>query len=90
MIKKGWIAKMIVKVADAFNEFNIHAVAIWPWIFVLPEYAGDEKLIRHERKHLDQWKRYLIIAFLPVYLYYHFKYGYWDNPLEVEARDAES
>ena len=51
---------------------------------------NDLKLIKHEKKHLEQWKRYLIVGFLPMYIYYHIKYGYRANPLELEARRAEN
>ena len=44
----------------------------------------------HERMHVEQWRRHGRMRFLARYLYYHFRYGYWDNPFEIEARRAES
>ena len=43
---------------------------------------------RHESAHLDQY-RDLGWRFLPLYLYYQWRHGYRDNPLEVAARAAE-
>jgi len=91
MIVVNWTAKLVVDFADLINKgFNIVGVTIWPFIFIYPpHYQLKTRLINHENKHLEQWKRYWIIGFLPLYVYYHFKYGYWDNPLEIEARLAE-
>ena len=44
--------------------------------------------IKHENKHVEQWWRYWVVGFLPVYLYQICRYGYYDAPLEVEAREA--
>ena len=87
MIISNLIAKIIIKIADKFNNYPVQGVTIWPFIFIWPkDYLKDNKLITHEKKHLEQWKKYWIIGFLPVYIYQVIKYGYWDSPLEVEAR----
>lgn len=53
---------------------------------------------RHEDKHKEQWKRYWYIGFPFLYAYYmlvgiakgkSFWKAYEDNPLEVEATNAE-
>lgn len=49
-----------------------------------------ERVLRHEEKHVDQWRRFGLMGFLSRYLWYHFRYGYDRNPFEVEARRAES
>jgi hypothetical protein len=90
MIITNFIAKIIVKIADKLNDYNICGVTIWPFIFIWPPASAQyETLIRHEKKHLEQYKRYWIVGFLPVYLYQFIKYGYRDMPLEIEARLAE-
>jgi hypothetical protein len=38
---------------------------------------------------LKGWRGW-IIGFAVMYLYYLVKYGYWDNPYEVDAREYES
>ena len=87
MIISNNIAKIIVGIADKFNKMKIVGVTIWPFIFIWPRsHLQDYKLITHEKKHLEQWKRYWIVGFLPVYIYQVIKYGYWNAPLEVEAR----
>lgn len=45
----------------------------------------------HEEHHVHQYER-LGPLFLPLYLWYHARRGYWNNPFEIEAeacaRDA--
>lgn len=50
----------------------------------------DARVLRHESKHIEQWRRYGLLGFLARYLWYHLRYGYAGNPLEIEARLAES
>lgn len=52
--------------------------------------ALDERILRHERVHVEQWSRHGLIGFLVRYLWYHLRYGYAGNPFEIEARKAES
>jgi len=86
MIITNCISKIIVKIACWFLP-NIKGITIYPFIFIYPfTFRINQALVNHERKHLEQWIRYCIILFPFVYFYYHIKYGYVKNPLEVEAR----
>lgn len=86
MIITNCISKIIVKIACWFLP-NIKGITIYPFIFIYPStFRINQTLVNHERKHLEQYKRYWIVGFLPLYIYYHIKYGYVKNPLEVEAR----
>jgi hypothetical protein len=49
----------------------------------------DERVLRHERVHVEQWRRYGRVRFLARYLWFQWRYGYDGNPLEIEARLAE-
>lgn len=44
---------------------------------------------RHEERHIEQVKREGRLKFICKYLFYNIKYGYDNNPYEVEAREAE-
>jgi hypothetical protein len=50
----------------------------------------DERTLRHEQAHIEQWRRYGVVRFLLLYLWSHVRFGYWRNPFEVEARRAEN
>lgn len=45
--------------------------------------------LRHEQVHVEQWRRHGLIVFAARYLWYHVRYGYEENPFEIEARAAE-
>jgi hypothetical protein len=53
------------------------------------DFEASPRWVRHELKHVEQFKRMGFTRFLFVYAWYSFKYGYFNNPLEVEARLAE-
>ena len=89
MIVANFIARFIVWIASK-NVTGTIAVTIWPFIFLgSPKLRDNDIILRHERIHLEQWKRYWIVGFLPLYIYYEIKYGYWKNPLELEAYNFE-
>lgn len=82
-----WIFKKTMCSADS-------KVAMIDPIFLNILTIGDNKLIpatlyKHEQAHIEQVKKYGRIKFIFKYLYYNIKYGYENNPFEVEARDKE-
>lgn len=79
-----------------------HLVLLWmrwtgyrgiamPWaVYIHPDRMWDAHLIRHELKHIEQMQNEGYIRFFTKYLWYSARYGYFDNPYEVEAREAEN
>lgn len=63
--------------------------SFWETVYVLPGYENEVWLIRHEKKHLEQIARDGHLKFTFKYLFWLFKYGYYGNPYEIEARAAE-
>lgn len=64
------------------------AVTLGRTIIVHPDVHLTERLLRHELAHVRQWQR-ARLTFPLRYLWQHLRYGYRDNPYEVEARAAE-
>lgn len=64
--------------------------SFWYTIYVLPGHEHDQRLLRHERKHLEQVERDGRLVFALKYSWWAIRYGYWMNPYEIEARAAES
>lgn len=58
-------------------------------IYVKEERMNDAVLIRHEMCHWEQYKRMGVFKFYALYLWYSMRYGYWNNPMEIEARKAQ-
>jgi len=53
------------------------------------DFLNDQRWLSHELVHIEQYKKYGLLKFLTLYLWYSVKYGYYNNPLEVEAREKE-
>lgn len=63
--------------------------SLWNTIYVLPGHEHNQRLLRHESKHLEQIERDGRLLFSITYLWWLARYGYWLNPYEIEARKAE-
>lgn len=67
------------------------AVTLPPFgIYALSERVNEERLAKHEAMHWQQYQRYGVIGFYARYFYYMLRYGYQNNPMEIEARAAET
>ncbi len=70
------------------------AIVIWNTIFIFgvdtATFLQDKKWLRHEIEHTKQWRSNGFLLFLVKYLWYSWKYSYYDNPFEVAARNAEN
>lgn len=83
-----------IKPATGLILWFLKLQGVWgitlPWaIYIMEEHIHKDWLIRHERKHEEQMQRLGVFRFLVTYLWYQVKYGYHDNPFEVEARSVE-
>ena len=63
--------------------------SFWHVVYVLPGQEHNERLLRHERCHLEQIERDGRLLFGIKYLWWLARYGYWLHPYEIEARKAE-
>ena len=64
--------------------------SFWRTIYVLPGNEHNERLLRHERCHLEQIERDGPVLFSLRYSWWTLRHGYFMNPYEIEARAAES
>ena len=58
----------------------------WGCIYIIDKWMHDRRLRRHELVHIAQMRREGAWKMAAKWYYYTFKYGYRDNPYEVEAR----
>ena len=58
-------------------------------IFILPERLHQGWLVRHEQAHWKQAQRMGVVLFYAAYIWYTIRHGYRNNPMEIEAREAE-
>ena len=51
--------------------------SFWRTIYVLPGFENNQRLLRHERRHLEQIERDGRLKFTVKYLWWLARYGYW-------------
>jgi len=76
--------------AWTLGRLGYAAITFGDHVFIAPRYANDQRLLRHEEKHTEQYARFGFLGFICRYVYFHFKFGYKKNPLEIEAMEAEN
>lgn len=54
------------------------------------EDIDNDRLVRHEARHLQQAREKGVLKWYALYAWYTLRHGYRNNPLEVDARAAES
>lgn len=59
---------------------------IW---YIKGGFQPSGNIMAHERKHLEQIEEYGSWKFVFKYLLYTIRYGYKNNPFEIEARNEE-
>ncbi|WP_346236273.1 DUF4157 domain-containing protein [Niabella insulamsoli] len=65
------------------NRIHLHGVS-------KAVFLANEKWLRHELKHIEQYERLGFLRFIATYLWQTFKVGYYQCGLECEARAAET
>lgn len=64
--------------------------SFWNTVYVVPGRESDQRLLLHERCHLDQIQREGRLFFAARYLWWLVRYSYQANPYEIQARAAEN
>lgn len=68
----------------------VEGMVLYPFVLFKNEKGKVPKhIFKHEMQHIYQIQREGLLTFYLLYLYYFFKYGYINNPYEVEARSKE-
>lgn len=53
------------------------------------EFLRNERWVKHEMCHIEQYRRLGLVRFIALYLWDSLRNGYRNNKFEVEARKAE-
>lgn len=59
------------------------------WNVSKTDFLQNEQWVLHELEHVRQYRNCGFISFILQYLWQSFRYGYYHNRFEVEARRAE-
>lgn len=87
--EKSWLAKLATKRLGVSSVAMVLGKTICLWGVSKNEFLSNENWVKHELKHVEQYKRYGYFGFLVKYVWLSIRDGYENNPLEVEAREAE-
>lgn len=69
---------------------NVVASSFFIFFFFKSEqYKNDQEIVRHEMIHFIQQKELFFIPHWILYLIFHLKYGYRNNPFELEAHSND-
>lgn len=88
--ENSWIAKLAAKKLRTENVAITIGKTIYLYHVSKEDFLKDEKWVRHEMCHIQQFKKYGFLPFILKYLYESLKVGYHNNKFEAEARKAES
>lgn len=53
------------------------------------EFLANERWVKHELAHVEQFRKYGFLRFIGMYLWESVKKGYYQNRFEIEARAKE-
>jgi len=76
----GWMRLLL-------KPFGFGAITLPPWgVFFVKPWDEESNLWKHEAVHWAQYERMGAVRFYATYLWYQLRYGYRNNPMEIEAR----
>ena len=87
--EKSWKAKLAARCLRVNNVAFTLGETVHLYNATEKEFLQDTRWVKHELKHVEQFKRYGFISFIAMYTFETMKKGYYNNKYEVEARMAE-
>jgi hypothetical protein len=89
IIEQSWIAKLAARKLKSKNVAIVIGSGIHLYNVTKLEFLRNEKWVKHEVCHLEQFKKHGYFAFILKYLWESIRHGYHGNKYEEEARKAE-
>lgn len=83
------VSKRAIKFFEKILGQNIAGLAFYPFIFIAPGVEITDKLLNHEKIHLQQQRELLVIPFYIWYLIALKRKGYYNISFEKEAYGNE-
>ena len=87
--ENSWIAKLAAKKLRSENVAIVIGKTIHLHNTSTQSFLQNEKWLKHELCHVNQFKEYGFVTFIIKYLWESLKHGYYNNKFEIEARHAE-
>lgn len=87
--ENSWIAKLAARKLKSKNVAIVIGSTIYLYNVSQQKFLQNEKWVKHEVCHLQQFKKHGNFIFVLKYLWESFKNGYQNNKYEIEAQKAE-
>lgn len=87
--ENSWIAKLAARKLKSKNVAVVIGSTIYLYNVSQQKFLQNEKWVKHEVCHLQQFKKHGNFIFVLKYLWESFKNGYQNNKYEIEAQKAE-
>ncbi len=84
------IARLAARKLGSPNVAMVIGKTIHLYGVTAADFRKNPSWVAHELQHVRQYERYGTVGFLLRYFYYSLSKGYYHNPLEAEARAAET
>lgn len=88
--QNSWIAKIAAKKLGSDNVAIVIGKTIHLYHVSKEDFLKDTKWVKHEKCHINQFKKYGFFSFMLMYIRESMKHGYYNNKFEAEARNAEN
>lgn len=88
--ENSFIAKLAAQKLRSKNVAIVLGSRIHLYGVSKEHFLRNERWLRHELKHIEQYERLGFIRFIATYLWQTFQVGYYQCGLECEARAAET
>ena len=88
--ENSWIAKIAAAKLRSENVAIVLGKTIHLYHVSKEDFLRNEKWVKHEMCHLQQFRKYGFFNFIFKYLWESLKVGYYKNKFEAEARNAEN
>ena len=87
--ENSWRARIAARIMKSGNMAIVFGNTIHIFGVSREQFLRDERWLKHELKHIEQYKKNGYAGFLIKYLVESLRRGYYKNRFEVEAREAE-
>lgn len=87
--EQSWLAKAAAKKLHSQNVALVLGKTIHLYNISKEHFLLDERWVKHEMCHINQFAKYGFLTFTIKYLWESIRHGYFNNRYEIEARQAE-
>lgn len=87
--ENSWMARIAARKMKAHQLAMVWGTTIHLHNTSVEEFLSDQRWLRHELKHIEQFRQHGFLPFLIKYTWECIRVGYYNNRFEKEARAAE-